>query len=401
MRPPAARSKGSSAGEPHPRHTHAPTLTRPSDDPEHVRELIARLNTGWRIAGPEASRASLKQRLILPLRSAITRLLRTQETFNSLVVQYVNHQHHTISEEHQAMLAELHRYREALQARERRMDTAMHTLLAENAELRTSIGVLQQQVRSERSAHSVSPARSDAPQKPTADARDPNEALSASYVGFEDQFRGSPDAIRSRLLEYVPIFAGASDVLDVGCGRGEFLRLLGEHGISARGIDLNTAMVDVCRDQGLNASVADVLSYLRSLPDGSLGGLFAAQVVEHLQPGYLTQFIDAAFDKLRPGAAIVLETINPACWFAFFESFVRDITHVHPLHPDTLQFLLVASGFQGVDIQYRAPYPEHEKLQRVTAPAIGDAAETLNANVDKLNGLLFTYLDYAAIGRRA
>jgi len=155
MRPPAARSKGSSAGEPRPRHTHAPTLTRPSDDPEHVRELIARLNTGWRIAGPEASRASLKQRLILPLRSAITRLLRTQETFNSLVVQYVNHQHHTISEEHQAMLAELHRYREALQARERRMDTAMHTLLAENAELRTSIGVLQQQVRSDRSAHST------------------------------------------------------------------------------------------------------------------------------------------------------------------------------------------------------------------------------------------------------
>src|SRR4051812_38810376 len=140
----------------------------------------------------------------MPLRAAITRLLRTQETFNSLVVQYVNHQHHTISEEHQAMLAELHRYREALQARERRMDTAMHTLLAENAELRTSIGVLQQQVRSDRSAHSVSPARSEAPHTPTTDARDPNEALSASYVGFEDQFRGSPEAIRSRLLEYVP-----------------------------------------------------------------------------------------------------------------------------------------------------------------------------------------------------
>jgi 2-polyprenyl-3-methyl-5-hydroxy-6-metoxy-1,4-benzoquinol methylase len=382
-------------------------LSHPTDEPENVGELIARLNPGWRIAGPEGSRASLKQRLIMPLRSAMTRLLRTQETFNSLVVQYVNHQHHTISEEHQAMMLELQRYRESLQARERRMDAAMQTLLAENAELKTALGVVQQQVRSERSGRSTrsqgqEPAQPRDASSGVAVSTDTNDAhaLSAAYVGFEDQFRGSPDAIRARLLEYVPIFDGGRDVLDVGCGRGEFLRLLGEHGISARGIDLNEAMVDVCRDQGLDATVADVLSYLRSLPDGSLGGLFAAQVVEHLQPGYLTQVIDAAFDKLRPGAPIVLETINPACWFAFFESFVRDITHVHPLHPDTLKFLLVATGFQRVEIRYRAPYPEHEKLQRVNAAGMGDVAETLNANVDKLNSLLFTNLDYAAIGRR-
>jgi len=109
---------------------------------------------------------------------------------------------------------------------------------------------------------------------------------------------------------------------------------------------------------------------------------------------------NVAFEKLRPGAAIVLETINPACWFAFFESYVRDITHVRPLHPDTLKFLLVATGFQDVGIRYQAPYPDHEKLQRVVAPVLGDAAEALNANVDKLNSLLFTYLDYAAVGRR-
>ena len=100
-----------------------------------------------------------------------------------------------------------------------------------------------------------------------------------------------------------------------------------------------------------------------ALPPGSLGGLFAAQVVEHLEPAYLTRLLEAAFDALRPGAPIVLETINPACWFAFFESYIRDITHVRPLHPDTLKFLLIASGFQQIDIRYRAPYPEHEKLQ--------------------------------------
>ncbi|HEV8319784.1 MAG TPA: hypothetical protein VGQ10_20385, partial [Vicinamibacterales bacterium] len=101
--------------------------------------------------------------------------------------------------------------------------------------------------------------------------------------------------------------------------------------------------------------------------------------------------------------------INPACWFAFFESYIRDVTHVRPIHPDTLRYLLIATGFQEIDIRYRAPYPEHEKLQPVSAPreagvpgssAIADWADTLNANVEKINRLLFTWLDYAAIGRR-
>ena len=224
---------------------------------------------------------------------------------------------------------------------------------------------------------------------------------SHKYVGFEDRFRGSTDDIRQRVSEYLPFFQGARDVLDIGCGRGEFLALLRERGIQARGVDINSSMVDVCRQHGLDATEADALSYLRAQPDGSLGGLFAAQVVEHLEPRYLMGFLDAAFDKLRPGAPMILETINPACWYAFFESYIRDITHVRPIHPDTLTYLMIASGFQQVDIRYRAPYPDHEKLQPIAPQAsLGDAVDTLNANVERLNRLLFTWLDYAAIGRR-
>ena len=179
---------------------------------------------------------------------------------------------------------------------------------------------------------------------------------SHKYVGFEDQFRGSPEDIGRRLAEYLPIFLGigdagsgtrASDVLDVGCGRGEFLELLREQGISARGVDVNPAMVEVCRAHGLDAITVDALAYLRTLQDGSLGGLFAAQVVEHLEPRYLTQLLDVAFDKLRPGAPIVLETINPACWFAFFESYIRDLTHVRPVHPDTLKTCSLPPAFSA------------------------------------------------------
>jgi SAM-dependent methyltransferase len=218
------------------------------------------------------------------------------------------------------------------------------------------------------------------------------------YVGFEDRFRGSREEIRRRLEAYVPVFAGATDVLDVGCGRGEFLNLLREHGIGARGLDLNHEMVEVCRAQGLEAAEGDALGYLRSLPDQSLGGLFAAQVAEHLEPDYLLELLEEAFVKLRPGSAIVLETINVASWFAFFSSYIRDITHVRPLHPDTLSYLLTAHGFQEVTVRFSAPYPDRDKLVRVTGEGLLEDA--INANADKLNALLFTDMDYAAIGRR-
>lgn len=235
--------------------------------------------------------------------------------------------------------------------------------------------------------------------------------VACKYVTFEDTFRGSAEEIRSRLSDYLPLFDGASDVIDLGCGRGEFLDLLREHGISSRGVDINHEMVEVCRERGLDVVEGDGLAFLEAAPDGSVGGLFAAQVVEHLQPDQLLRLLGLAFYRLRPGSRIVLETINPACWFAYFESYIRDITHVRPVHPDTLKFLLQASGFQQVDVQYRAPYPERSKLQPIPIPApiagdkrairpIADLAETFNANVDKINRLLFTYLDYAAVGVR-
>ena len=169
-------------------------------------------------------------------------------------------------------------------------------------------------------------------------------------MGFEDQFRGPREAITDRLQSYLPVFAGASDVLDIGCGRGEFLELLAGAGVRARGIDLNHEMAELCRARGLDVTEADAVGYLSTLEDASLGGIFAAQVVEHLEPEYLLRFLELAFHKIRPGGRIVLETLNPACWVAFFESFIRDITHVWPLHPETLKYLVLASGFSRADL---------------------------------------------------
>ena len=398
---------------------------RPAPIPPPDRYQIERLNDLYNIAAvpvPEGWRG----RLVNRLRGFLIRVLFRQQEFNTALVDHINRNALVGIEAHEAsarttawvedsvqsaldrfdsQIDEMRRYQQALAAWEHRSHTAVTGVQATQEELRASIGVLQQAghtlkrevARLAESGGAVAPAFGAA-----AGTAGLLESLdSHKYVGFEDRFRGSTDDIRQRVSEYLPFFQGASDVIDIGCGRGEFLALLREQGVRARGIDINGSMVDVCRQQGLDATEADALSYLRAQPDGSLGGLFAAQVVEHLEPHYLTALLDVAFDKLRPDAPLILETINPACWFAFFESYIRDITHVRPLHPDTLTYLLVASGFQHVDVRYRAPYPEHEKLQPIAAhAALGDAVDTLNANVERINRLLFTWLDYAAIGRR-
>src|SRR5262245_7342281 len=411
---------------------------QPSAIPPPDRSQLERLNTLYRIIDQAPAGAGLKARLAASARRLLGRVLSRQQEFNAAVVEHINRNmalgleaHHSSVNTIEWMAGtidgyrdardEVERHLEALLARERRNDTAVRALVAQHEELRSALSVVQQAAHNlKREIEKVSAVNPKSqipnpkPQESNPESRVPNPGLNSQfddldshkYVGFEDQFRGSPDDIRRRVADYLPVFENASDVLDVGCGRGEFLELLRDRGVRAQGIDINPAMVEVCRGKRLQAETGDALAYLGGLPDSSLGGLFAAQVVEHLEPRYLMRLLDSAFDKLRPGAPIVLETINPACWFAFFESYIRDLTHVRPVHPDTLKYLLVATGFQRVEVRYRAPYPEADKLQtlahRSGAPtSLDDMIETLNANVEKINRLLFTYLDYAAIGIRA
>jgi SAM-dependent methyltransferase len=301
---------------------------------------------------------------------------------------------------------------EVLAGREARLEARLARLEGQLDDVRSAVAVAQQAAAAVKRRLETAPAAATSA-APPADAAPPAAEAAAfapsldayKYVAFEDRFRGARDDIAARLASYLPFFAGASEVLDVGCGRGEFLELLAGAGIRATGIDLNPAMVDACRERGLDATHADAVGYLTSLEDGSLGGLFAAQVVEHLKPAYLLAFLDLAFRKLRPGAHLVLETLNPACWVAFFESYIRDITHAWPLHPETLKFLVLASGFGRAELEYRSPVAAADRLAEVAVPAgadavLADLADTMNANAEKLNARLFTHLDYAVIGTR-
>lgn len=228
-----------------------------------------------------------------------------------------------------------------------------------------------------------------------------------TYVGFEDRFRGASPEIARRVEDYLPILERANKVVDIGCGRGELLAALRTRGIQARGVDSNAAMVEVCRSQQLEVEQGDALSYLERQADGSVGALTAIQVVEHFEPAYLVRFLETAFHKMSAGAPLILETINAACWMAFFETYLRDLTHQRPLHPDTLRYLVEASGFSSVDVRFRQPVTAGDRLESVeigllagSPAAVNVVASAVNDHAQKLNTRLFSSMDYAVVARR-
>jgi SAM-dependent methyltransferase len=219
----------------------------------------------------------------------------------------------------------------------------------------------------------------------------------AVYTGFENRFRGHEEEIKKQQEGYVPYFRKGGTVLDLGCGRGEFLELLQKNGIQGTGVDSNSQMTEICLDKGLDCRKGDILGLLAEWPDSSLDGIFSSQVIEHLPPSYLKKLIDICHLKLVPSGMLILETINPTSVFAFVQIYNLDLSHQKPVHPQALRFLMESAGFEDVRIQYSAGL-ETDRLQNL--PGVDEASSILNRNIDRLNSLLYAAPNYAAIGRK-
>jgi SAM-dependent methyltransferase len=215
------------------------------------------------------------------------------------------------------------------------------------------------------------------------------------YADFEQRFRGSREQIELRLQKYLPYFSGRHEILDIGCGRGEFLELLAASGHKGVGIDLSASMLEIAGEKGLECHNEDALAFLKNRPDKSLDGIFSSQVIEHFQPEYLRRVVSESFRTLRPGSPLLLETINPLSLFALSRIYFLDPTHCQPMHPEYMRYLLASSGFSAVEIIFTAE-PEDEKLRTIDPG--NPLALTFNDNVDRLNGLLFSACEYAAKG---
>jgi O-antigen chain-terminating methyltransferase len=279
-----------------------------------------------------------------------------------------------------------------LEAFDRRLESLgrrLEGLLA----LRDRVDTQSEEMRALRGALQSAPAPALAAAGPAADA--------AAYTAFERRFRGTPEQIRAHLAGYVPLFDGLAPVLELGCGGGEFLELLRGAGIAARGVEQNPGFAGDCRARGLDVVQGDLLACLRSLEAGSLGGVFAAQVAEHLPPAVLTETLRECHRALRKGGLLLLETVNTRSLYALLEVFHRDLSHEKPLHPETLSFLAAAAGFSDVRVELKSPVEASTRLQPVPAEGLPPrTAGILNENLERLNAILYGPQEYALVARR-
>jgi len=217
--------------------------------------------------------------------------------------------------------------------------------------------------------------------------------LDPHYLFFEDQFRGTQQEIKDRLRVYIPLLkacqAGTIDpqILDVGCGRGEWLELLKEEKIVAQGIDINRVLVQENLDRGFDVIQGDAIEYLRSLPDGSIGGITAFHLVEHLPFRTLLKFMNESLRVLISGGIAIFETPNPENILVGTTNFYVDPTHRNPLPASMMKFLTESRGFCKVDIKRLHPYGEEFRLD--------DSNSEL---AERFNDYFYGPQDYAIIG---
>jgi SAM-dependent methyltransferase len=196
---------------------------------------------------------------------------------------------------------------------------------------------------------------------------------SSGYVDFEELFRGSAARVAESQRPYLKLAREHQPVLDIGCGRGEFLALLGAEGVVARGVDSDAGMIERCEALGVEATLADANEYLQGIEDGSLGTVFSAQLIEHLPYPELQRMLALARRKLAPGGLFIAETVNPHR-VSSLKTFWVDLTHQHPIFPEVALALSAIAGFESAYV-FAPTFDSYERV-RFLSPAYAVVAAT-------------------------
>ncbi|WP_295723831.1 class I SAM-dependent methyltransferase [uncultured Leptotrichia sp.] len=217
------------------------------------------------------------------------------------------------------------------------------------------------------------------------------------YLAFEDKYRGSEESIQKLQEKFVRLYAGKDNILDIGCGRGEFIKTLLNSGKQyVFGMDINPQMVEKCKKDGLSVELRDGVSYLYDNDNLNLGGIFSSQVIEHLKPSQIVKLIKGAYKNLQEGSPLILETINPMALVTQTMAYTLDLTHRQYVHPFTIEMLLKEHGFKKVEFIYSSPVD-------IEAPVLKDndmdpkELEKYNEKIRRMHEMLFGYQDYAVI----
>jgi 2-polyprenyl-3-methyl-5-hydroxy-6-metoxy-1,4-benzoquinol methylase len=224
--------------------------------------------------------------------------------------------------------------------------------------------------------------------------RKDSSSYELDYVLFEEKFRGTREAIITRQHYYLPYYIERANVLDIGCGRGEFIELLQANNVNVSGVDLNEDMVKYCQERGFKVTKENAIEFLKDIPDNTYDGIFMAQVIEHVTLEESIQLLESILRVLTPGGIVSIETINVQSVFAMSNWFYIDPTHVKPVHPATLDFLLQGIGYSRTEIKYLSPVPD------VEAPSLeidGKDLSEFNSSMRNLSNLIYGNQDYAII----
>lgn len=280
---------------------------------------------------------------------------------------------------------------------------AVEALRAEVAETRSDLaGIAAKQELVFRTAREGLAAQGLDTGQLTELSRELSTGFEELYEDLEDHFRGTREEVQSKLQPYLADITSvdvAGPVVDVGCGRGEWLAMLAEAEIEAYGVDINAVVVERCTAQGLDVREADALVHLRDLPEGSVRAITSFHVAEHLSLDTLVGLVDAALVALAPGGVLVFETPNPTNVNVGAASFYLDPTHLKPLHPQFLQFLVGQRGFASVEVRYLNP----EDGPKLTVDDLAPNGELARSQelVDRINWALSGPLDYGIVATKA
>jgi Methyltransferase domain len=227
-----------------------------------------------------------------------------------------------------------------------------------------------------------------------------------SSIAFDAVSRGDRGEVRD---EYQPVadqLVGVpGPVLDIGAGRGEVLDLLRDRHVPAWGVELDDELVAAASAQGLDVRLQDGLEALRVAAPGSLGAVTLIHVIEHLQPNELLEIASEAHKKLATGGKLVMETPNAQSLYIYARAFWLDPTHVRPVHPVYLEFVLRSAGFDTLDngddaleFEWTGMPAEGERLLEI--PGEDPSIQAMNENVRRINQLVFAAQNYRVTATR-
>jgi len=216
------------------------------------------------------------------------------------------------------------------------------------------------------------------------------------YMGFENRFRGSRELIKQQQSSYLQYLQDKNDVIDLGCGRGEFLEVLNENGFNAIGVDLYPDFLTLCQKEGVKLVEEDALVYMSAIDEQSLDAITAFHLIEHLFTGDLVKLCKQSFEKLRPKGVLIFETPNPACLSTYTDSFYVDPTHTKPIHPETLVYYLDMAGFNDIRVVYTESSKTGYRLPKLEIEN-EEMLGIFNSGIDELSNKIYGSKDYAVI----